>query len=80
MRLRLAFSSCNWRIERDDVLACGVARLLFFTDPLRLPAVGDTASAWDLYARRTWRPGKPHRQTWDAFHAQAREQVAGVHA
>lgn len=68
------------RIERDDVLACAVARLLLFTDPLRLPAVGDAAAAWDLYARRTWRPGKPHRQTWDAFHAQAREQVAGVAA
>lgn len=68
------------RVEHDDVLAAAVARLLLFTDAQRLPAVNDTAAAWDLYARRTWRPGKPHRQTWDAFHVQAREQVVGVTA
>lgn len=59
-------------IEQDDVLAAALARLLLFTDARRLPAVDDAQSAWDLYALRTWRPGKPHRQTWDAFHAQAR--------
>lgn len=64
-------------VEHDDVLAAALARLLLFTDAKRLPAVGDAAAAWDLYARRTWRPGKPHRQTWDAFHAQA---VAAVSA
>lgn len=62
-------------IETDDVLAAGLARLLLFTDPKRLPAVGDVEGAWELYARRTWRPGKPHRETWDEFHAQARAQV-----
>ncbi len=66
------------RLEHDDVLAAAVARLLLFTDAQRLPAVGDAVGAWDLYARRTWRPGKPHRQTWDAFHSRAREAVAGV--
>ncbi len=63
-------------IEIDDVLAVGVARLLLFTDPLRLPAVDDVDGAWALYAKRCWRPGRPHRQTWDAFHAQARAAVA----
>lgn len=58
-------------LETDDVLAAAAARLLLFTDPRRLPTVGDTREAWNLYIR-TWRPGKPHRQTWDAFHAQAR--------
>lgn len=62
-------------IETDDVLAAGVARLLLFTDPRRLPAVTDVEGAWNLYAIRTWRPGKPHRHTWDEFHAQARAQV-----
>lgn len=57
-------------IETDDVLAAAAARLLLFTDPKRLPAPDDADGAWNLYAR-TWRPGKPHRKTWDAFHAQA---------
>ncbi|MFV3333672.1 hypothetical protein ACNFIA_22290 [Pseudomonas sp. NY15437] len=43
-------------IERDDILAAGLARLLLYTDPARLPALGDEAGAWDLYLR-TWRPG-----------------------
>ena len=62
-------------VETDDVLAAGVARLLLFTDPLRLPAVDDEAGAWALYAKRCWRPGKPHPQTWPGFHAQARDFV-----
>lgn len=57
-------------IEQDDVLAAAAARLLLFTDPKRLPAVGDEAAAWNLYIR-TWRPGKPHRGTWSALYAEA---------
>ena len=52
-------------LETDDVLACCVARLLLFTDPKKLPEVGDKADAWSLYRLRTWRPGKPHPETWD---------------
>jgi len=62
-------------IERDDVLAAGLARLLLWTDPSRLPRLGDADGAWQLYVR-TWRPGKPHRRTWDALYAQALEEVA----
>lgn len=61
-------------IERDDVLAAAFARLLLFTDPAPLPALGECAKAWDYYLR-TWRPGKPHRRTWDALYAQALEAV-----
>ncbi|MCJ8168624.1 hypothetical protein [Atopomonas sediminilitoris] len=61
-------------IEYDDVLAACMARLLLYADPLRLPALGDVWGAWDLYLR-TWRPGKPHRGTWDALYAQALEAV-----
>jgi len=61
-------------METDDILAAAFARLLLFTDPLRLPSVNDAAGGWDLYSR-TWRPGRPHRETWDEFHAQARAQV-----
>lgn len=63
-------------LESDDVLAVGVARLLLFTDPKRLPAVDDEDGAWTLYAIRTWRPGKPHLATWAAHHRRAREFVA----
>lgn len=59
-------------LQHDDVLAAGFARLLLWTDPYRLPALGDDQAAWDLYIR-TWRPGKPHRQTWDALYKQAVE-------
>ncbi|SAK67056.1 hypothetical protein AWB76_03918 [Caballeronia temeraria] len=57
-------------LERDDVLAAGVARLMLFTDPGKLPAVDDAAGAWALYLR-TWRPGKPRPETWSAYHLRA---------
>jgi hypothetical protein len=62
-------------LETDDVLACCVARLLMYTDAAKLPAVTDADGAWEMYAKRTWRPGKPHPETWAAFHAQARTEV-----
>lgn len=62
------------QLESDDVLAAAFARLLLWTDPGRLPALGDSKGGWDLYVR-TWRPGKPHPQTWPALHAQAVAEV-----
>lgn len=47
-------------IEHDDVLAAGLARLLLYTDPARLPGLGDEEGAWQLYLR-TWRPGAHSR-------------------
>ena len=47
-------------IEHDDVLAAGLARLLLWSDPGRLPVVGDAEGAWALYLR-TWRPGAYER-------------------
>lgn len=61
-------------IENDDVLACALARLLLWTDPGPLPKIGDAEQAWQLYVR-VWRPGKPHRATWDALYKQAVEAV-----
>lgn len=66
-------------LEKDDVFAAGVARLLLWTDPHKLPAVNDVDGAWDLYMR-VWRPGKPHIKTWAGFHRQAREFVSGAKA
>lgn len=56
-------------IERDDVLAASVARLLLWTDPKPLPDVEDEAGAWQLYLR-TWRPG-----AWDRGNAQQRAEL-----
>lgn len=71
-------------IEHDDVLAAGLARLLLFTDPARLPGLGDEEGAWQLYLR-TWRPGAftrgtaakraELRQKWARNYAQALEVV-----
>lgn len=58
-------------MEFDDVLACVFARLNLWWAPGPLPPVTSAAKAWDLYVF-TWRPGKPHRQTWDAFHLASR--------
>lgn len=61
-------------LEHDDVLAAAFARLLLWTDPKPLPALGDEQGAWDLYLR-VWRPGKPHRHTWNALYAAAMEAL-----
>lgn len=61
-------------VETDDVLAAGVARLMLYTDPQKLPSVGDSAGGWSTYLR-IWRPGKPHPETWPALYNQA---LAGV--
>ena len=54
----------------NDVLAAAFARLLLYTDPAPLPALGDVEGAW-LYYLRNWRPGKPHRWSWDGLYRQA---------
>ena len=63
-------------MEFNDVLAFGLGRLLLYTDPKPLPDIGDAQAAWDLYLR-VWRPGKPHRQTWDALYQTAVIAVSG---
>lgn len=46
-----------WKaIETDDLLACALARLLLYTDPRPLPAVGDMLGAFAYY-EHNWRPG-----------------------
>jgi hypothetical protein len=62
-------------IERDDILAAGLARLLLYSDPYRLPALGHTQLAWELYCQRTWKPGKPRRDTWDGYYQRALDFV-----
>lgn len=57
-------------IVHNDVLACAFARLLLWTHPKPLPVRADVDGAWHYYIS-TWRPGKPHRETWDDFYEQA---------
>lgn len=51
----------EWLLD-DDVLAAVFARLLLWTDPAKLPAIGEVRQAFDLYLR-TWRPGAYTRGT-----------------
>ena len=54
-------------VVENDALATVFARLLLWTDPGKLPALdSDPDVSWDLYLR-TWRPGKPHPETWPNF-------------
>lgn len=58
----------------DDVLAAAFARLLLYSDPRPLPPLSDPDAAWSYYLRN-WRPGKPHRHTWDGFYSRAMTAV-----
>jgi hypothetical protein len=67
-----------------DVIDAVFARLLFWTDPLPLPAVGDVEGAWQCYLR-TWNPGaysrgtpperRKLRQKWGANYARVLEAL-----
>jgi hypothetical protein len=59
----------------DDLLGCAFARLLLFSDPKPLPEPGQIVTSWDYYIRN-WRPGKPHRGTWDNLYSRALGQSA----
>lgn len=61
-------------LEHDDILAAAFARLLLWTDPAPLPALGQADAAWDYY-ESTWRPGKPHPERWAGHYAAALKAV-----
>lgn len=62
-------------IETDDVLAAGLARLLLFTEATPLPAEGDHEAAWIYYAKKTWRPGRPHPEKWLTNYRKAQQAI-----
>lgn len=64
-------------IAHNDVLACCYARLLLYTHPQPLPGPAECEKAWAYYTA-TWRPGKPHRHTWDEFYRQAWAELQRV--
>lgn len=57
-------------IEHNDILACAIARLLLYTLPMPLPKRGDFDGSWAQYIA-AWNPGKPHRETWNAYYSAA---------
>jgi hypothetical protein len=61
-------------LEHDDVLSFALARLLLWSEPGALPAIGDVDAAWRYYLR-AWRPGKPHLHTWAECYRVAREAL-----
>ena len=68
-------SSIYAALEQDDVLAAAVARLAYWCNPKPLPAIEDEQGSWDYYLN-TWRPGKPHRETWTGYHAAVVQYLA----
>lgn len=58
------FEAMAW----NDMLAGCMARLLLWTDPAALPAVGDVQGGW-VYYLRLWRPGAPRPAAWPALYA-----------
>lgn len=72
--------------EQCDVLDAALARLLYWTDPRPLPAVGDEEAAFQCYLRN-WRPGAytngnakqraALRRKWATNFARARQEVMG---
>ncbi len=76
-KLGIPAEECYNCLAEDDDLAAAFARLLLYTDPKPLPALNsDPSESWDYYLRN-WKPGKPHRETFDAFLLHAREAVNG---
>lgn len=58
-------------LEHNDVLACVFARLLLYTLPGTMPAPTDSPEVgWQQYLS-AWRPGKPHRATWNDLYTHA---------
>lgn len=62
-------------IQYQDVVAAAAARLLLWTLPAPLPE--KASDGWAQYIE-AWRPGKPHRHTWNAFWAQADRLTGGT--
>lgn len=61
-------------IEHNDVLALAYMRCLLWTLPQALPKRGEHQRAWEQYIE-AWRPGAPHRHTWDTFYTSAWDMV-----
>jgi hypothetical protein len=61
-------------IEHNDVVACVCARLLLWTLPVRLPGRDEADNAYGQYLA-SWRPGKPHPESWGSNFIEAWHHV-----
>lgn len=64
-------------LEDNDTLAAAFARCLLYTLPDAMPGEHAASAGWDTYVA-AWRPGKPHRATWDNCYAQAWALTLGL--
>lgn len=64
------YDPCYTAVMHNDVLACVFARLLLWTVPEALPSSLEPNKGWHQYLFG-WRPGKPHRETWETFFNEA---------
>jgi hypothetical protein len=79
-KLGIRGEDCYDCLTTDDALATVFARLLLYTHPKPLPSLeSDPEESWKYYID-TWRPGKPHRETWDQFRIDAALTVADLRA
>ena len=62
-----------YAIQYNDVLATVFARLLLYSVPKPLPKPTDDPDAFWNYYIEGWRPGHPHRETFDAFLLHSKE-------
>ncbi len=60
------FEAMAW----NDTLACAMGRLLLYSDPNPLPAIGEKDAAWRYYLAN-WRPGAPHPDSWSGLYDQS---------
>lgn len=68
-------ANLHYAIEDNDVLAAVLARLLLWTLPGKLATRGQADQAWAQYLDG-WRPGKPHRATWNSLFDEAWTRIA----
>jgi hypothetical protein len=66
--------TCYGIIEHNDIMAAAFARLLLWTVPAPLPVKTAPMLGWSQYVS-VWRPGKPHRETWDKLFESAWEII-----
>lgn len=69
----IVFEAMAW----NDTLACTMARLLLWTDPAPLPAVGAVQDGWNYY-ERLWRPGAPRPKVWPDYYQQSLDELKGT--
>lgn len=67
-------STCYEAVAWNGILATSFARLLLYTDPAPLPAVGEIETAYAIYDR-CWRPGSKRPQDWPGNYATAAQEL-----